>query len=861
MAVAKRSLTPYRKLATYRAKRHFDKTQEPKGAAKANSKAQHRYLIQKHAATRLHYDFRLELGGVLKSWAVTRGPSLSPADKRLAVQVEDHPLEYGSFEGTIPEGEYGGGTVMLWDTGTWEPLEDAEKGLQKGKLRFRLHGKRLHGEWVLVRMHGKASEKRANWLLMKADDAYANRENGDAALEKYTTGVTSDKSMQAIAGGARVWRSNRAQEASQPVAKAKPLKKAKAVKAKKKTRDNTAPPPAFHEMQLATLVDHPPEGGGWVHEIKFDGYRALTRIENGEVRMITRAGNDWTDRFRAIAEEAKKLPVQNALIDGEVVKQAEDGTMSFHALQQAMGEGSEDLTYYAFDLLWLNGEDVTGKSLLARKEMLQRIIKDRRFRYSEHFTQTGSDVLHNACGLALEGIISKRADAPYQSGRTADWLKSKCIQEQEFVIGGFAYQPKHPGQLAALLIGYYEKGVLKFAGKVGTGFTHKEAAQLIKHMLPLKQAGSAFRHVPSSYRRGAVWLKPVLVAQVQFTEWTADGMLRHPSYQGLREDKPAADVTREVRKPLPRALRETAQIPAPRTVRRSPKNIVEISGIALTHPDKLLYPGQGITKRQLAEYYAAVAPWMLLQAAGRPISLVRCPQGQGKACFFQRHAGLGSSEYIRPIAGSQEAEGEPFVMIEDVRGLIALVQMGVLEVHCWGSRADAIEKPDRIVFDFDPAPDVAWEEVKHTAKEMRARLAKWGYESFLKTTGGKGLHVVMPIMRGPSWEEVKDFARETAGQMVDEAPERFTDNIRKAERTGKIFIDYLRNERSASAIAPYSTRAKPGAPVALPIDWKELDALDTPNAFTIANVPALLKKRRKDPWTDIDRIKQRLKPL
>jgi bifunctional non-homologous end joining protein LigD len=826
---------PSRKLAKYRAKRDFAKTTEPSGGVPQPTSG-NTYLIQKHAARRLHYDFRLELDGTLKSWAITKGPSLNPTVKRLAVHVEDHPLAYGDFEGTIPKGEYGGGTVMLWDQGSWTPIGDAERGYRKGKLDFELQGKRLKGRWHLVRMHGnrRSDEKRENWLLIKGRDQYANEEDGDAALEEYQTSVVSDRSMESLATGkSKVWKSKEAKEApaSEPAkAKAKPLPK------RSKKKPSALAPPKFIAPQLATLVTKPPEGKNWVHEVKFDGYRLEARIDNGEVTLTTRNGNDWTDRFKDVATALATLPCQNAILDGEAVHMAADGTMSFHALQNALSTGKkEDLQFWVFDLLFLDGEDVRHKPLLERKALLNELLKrpPKRIHYSDHFEASGAQVLHQACSASLEGIISKRTDDTYHSGRGESWVKSKCIKEQELVIGGYTTQPKHPGALGALLMGYYDKNDFIFAGKVGTGFSHSEGHALLTKLKKLEQKDPPFKSIPRLARKGAVFAKPELVAHVNFTEWTHDGVMRHPSFQGLREDKPAPEVVREKEKAPPVKKATTSK-------KQATKAADEVS---LTHPDKQLYPGSSITKRDLADYYEKVAPLMLAQIAGRPISLVRCPAGEGKPCFFQRHGAETLSPFVKPV--KLPGDKEPYLMIEDARGLTALVQMGVLEIHVWGSNADDPQHPDRLVFDLDPAPDVPFAEVKKAAEDVRNGLKELKLTSFLKTTGGKGLHVVVPFKKSPSWDEAKDFARTYSEAMAKAAPDRFTTNIRKAARTGKIFIDYLRNGEGASAIAAYSTRARKGAPIALPIDWKELKTLKGGDEFHMKDA---VKRLKKDPW-------------
>jgi len=836
-----------RKLASYRAKRDFHRTAEPSG--KVGRAAGHSYLIQKHAARRLHYDFRLEMGGVLKSWAVTRGPSLDPADKRLAVHVEDHPLAYGKFEGIIPQGEYGGGTVMLWDRGSWTPVGDPEFGYEKGHLQFELHGERLKGLWHLVRMGGKAAgKKKENWLLIKGDDEFAVAGHGDRLLEGEKTSVKSDRSMEEIAGShSRRWH---------PEPRASHRVAAKGLRRPSARRSHGVRLPGFVKPQLATLMEHPPKGDDWVHEIKFDGYRLLARLEDGETKLITRAENDWTGRFSSIAAAVAKLPARETLLDGEVVCQDPDGSMSFHGLQQALSEGRQErLHYYVFDILFLDGEDLRERPLLERKQILKRLLRraPAQLHYSEHYTQPGDQVLEHACGIALEGIVSKRADRPYHSGRDMQWLKSKCIHEQEVVIGGYTTQPKHPGTLGAILAGYYKDGRLLYAGKVGTGFNQDDARRVLKRLQALTRKTRSFESVPSAASRSAHWVKPELVAQVNFGEWTADGRMRHPSFQGLREDKPAEEVMREQAKRPPVTAR-----PKRRTMRAGKKSDAgktEVAGVPISHPDKVLFPEAGVTKRMLAEYYLKVAPRMLPHVAERPISLMRCPGGQGHSCFFQRHAGEGDSPFIHPVDVRMKGKHPPYMMIKDVQGLMALVQLDALEIHVWGSQAKAPEKPDRLVFDLDPAPDVKFGEVKKAALELRGMLEQLKLESFLKTTGGKGLHLVVPFTPGPSWDEVKDFSRTISAALADHFPERFTINSRKDVRKGRIFIDYLRNGLSASAVAPYSVRARAGASVAVPLRWEELSRLKSADRFGIAET---LCRLRSDPWVRLPKLRQKL---
>lgn len=839
-------------LARYRAKRDFKVTTEPQGGRGITTR--NSFVVQKHAATRLHYDFRLELDGTLKSWAVTRGPSCDPADKRLAVHVEDHPIDYAGFEGIIPKGEYGGGTVMVWDRGTWEPVGDPRKGYASGKLKFVLHGEKLKGGWTLVRMGGKARRERGdNWLLIKERDEYACPGRGDETLEAQATSVTTGRSMEQIATNAdRVWTGSGEQPTPSAKARKKPKPAAKAARKKPAHDRKRAAMPEFVPPQLPTLVDRPPDGPEWLHEIKLDGYRMLCRIANGKMRFLTRTAQDWTDRFRGLARA--RLAADTALIDGEIIASDAKGMSSFQALQEALSAGKDDdLRFCAFDLLYLDGEDLQKLPLETRKARLKTLLQASvasaaRFAFSEHIDGRGQDVFTNACSLSLEGIVSKRRDAPYRPGRGDDWLKTKCGARQEFVIGGFTEHSKTPRSVGALLIGHYDDGELVYSGKVGTGFDAATRKDLRRQLDKLIRRAAPFRSVPTAARRRAHWVDPKLVAEIAFSNWTRDGVLRHPSFQGLRMDKPPKAISKE----QPKAVTGVGK-PA----RASGNNRTDtIAGVSLTHPDRVLYPEQGLTKRDLAEYYVAVSDAMLPHVKGRPLSLVRCPQGEGKACFYQKHPGNSAPDVLRRVKIAEGSGTHEYVIADDVAGLVAMVQMGVLEIHPWGSTVGHLEKPDRIIFDFDPAPDVEWERVVEAAAEMRERLGTLGLESFLKTTGGKGLHVVAPITPREEWPAVKVFTKAVAQAMERAAPEKYTTVMSKRERRARIFIDYLRNDRGSTAIAPYSTRARPGAPVATPLAWSELKPSLKPAAFNVLTVPKRLKSLKADPWADIDKLRQ-----
>ncbi|MGA9657964.1 MAG: DNA ligase D [Asticcacaulis sp.] len=854
-------------LAHYNQKRDFSKTDEPKGQVAAKKGV--RYLIQKHAARRLHYDFRLELDGVLKSWAVTRGPSLNPDDKRLAVEVEDHPVAYGTFEGTIPKGQYGGGTVMLWDEGWWEPEGDPHEGLARGDLKFKLHGKRLSGSWVLVRMRGRPQDKgRSNWLLIKHEDEAAKIGDAEAWLEDNATSIVSARTMDEIAASHdHVWTTRK------PKSPEKPLKKD--LKAAKPTL-------RFREPELATLSDAAPEGPDWIHEVKFDGYRTQALIENGQTRLLTRTGLDWTPKFQPLAERMSELPLTSAILDGEIVAVNGAGVSSFALLQADLSEGRTDrLQYYVFDLLSLDGEDWTQKPLTARKARLKTLLETTDMAghvlYSEDFAT--SDLLGHICDLNMEGIISKRADARYRSGRNRNWLKIKCHKRQEFVIGGFT-EPTHAARgIGALLIGYYEDEKLIYAGKVGTGFSEKISLDLRKKLEALTQAESVFMAVPPLVRRAAKWVRPELVCEVAFGEWTPDGHLRHPSFQGLREDKPAKTVGRD-QSIMPDSSAETAQqeakaMPAkagpvksgpvksgpvksgPAKSRRNPKGEV-VNGITITHPDRVIYPDTDITKLALADYYAQVADIMLPYVAGRPLSMVRCPEGIDGDCFFQRHITTGQSPHLLDTGIPVKGRHEDYMMIKDEKGLISLVQWGVIELHPWGCMADKPDLPDKIIFDLDPDPDMPWPDVVAGARHVRQRMDEFGLDTFVKTTGGKGLHVVVPLTPKYGWPTIKAFAHAIAESMQADDPARYIATMSKAARKGKIFVDYLRNELTATSVAPYSVRARPGATVATPISWEELTDKLKPADFTITSVPKRLKALKTDPWAKFASTRQTL---
>ncbi|HLY46875.1 MAG TPA: DNA ligase D [Stellaceae bacterium] len=892
-------------LEEYQRKRDFRQTPEPSGAARRRGKqaAALSFVVQKHRATRLHYDFRLELDGVLLSWAVPKGPSLDPQEKRLAVHVEDHPIEYGGFEGVIPKGQYGGGTVLLWDRGTWTPLEpDPAAAYRKGALKFRLDGAKLHGNWALVRMGGKAAakalgEKHENWLLIKERDEEAAPGSDAALVDDSPLSVATGRSMEAIAADRdRVWESGKGEVAGDPSPARKPLAAARPRAARKRAMPEKLVP------QLATLADAPPEGEEWLHEIKYDGYRLLARIARGTVRLTTRGGLDWTDKFAALAKALAALPVESALLDGEIVALAPDGTTNFGELQDAIARrDTGGLVFYAFDLLYQDGWDLTEALLEDRKAALAAIVThhgEGLVRYSDHQMGRGPEFFRHVCGYKLEGIVAKRRDRPYRPGRGRDWLKVKCDNRDEFVVVGFTEPAGRRHGFGALLIGYYDKaGRLHYAGRVGTGFNDAQLSAMRQRLDAIERPERPVAPPQGVSTRGVHWTEPRLVAQVRYGGWTTDGVLRHPAFLGLRDDKSPEEVVYESRDGDPRPAdspltptlapragrgravatpRQPAPLPArgeregPGAKRRegegpsepAPRRdgSVDFAGVRLTNPGRVLYREEGITKLQLAQYYAAIEGWALPQLAHRPLSLVRCPEGYDKQCFYQKHLSSGVPDALGrvEIAEKEGAKPETYLVIENLAGLIGVVQMGVLEIHPWGSTVKKLETPDRITFDFDPDEGLPWEEVTAAAIEMREALSGIGLQSFAKTTGGKGLHVVVPVAPKLGWEAVKEFSKWVAERFAAAYPQRFTTNMAKRARTGRIFIDYLRNGRGATAIGAYSARARAGAPVATPLFWEEVEAGVKPAAFTVLSVPGRLAKLTSDPWAELPKLRQSL---
>ncbi|SKA35927.1 DNA ligase D [Consotaella salsifontis] len=832
-------------LKSYREKRDFSQTAEPSGDAAPRAGKDLFFCVQKHDATRLHYDFRVEWEGVLKSWAVTRGPSFDPADKRLAVRTEDHPLDYGDFEGTIPKGQYGGGTVMLWDRGTWEPVGDAEAGLAEGSLKMILHGEKLVGHWALVRMKPKKGEKRENWLLIKEKDEHADPDRH--VTDEMPLSVKTGGDLDAIANGhSPVWHSRKAKSSEKPAAdKKKPVKRTGKALAL----------PAFRPVQLATLTDTPPEGSDWLSEMKYDGYRALVAVAAEEAKLYTRTGLDWTERFAALLPSLQALACKSALLDGEVVAFDEHGGTDFSTLQKRLKEGGE-LAYFAFDLLELDGADLSRLPLIERKSRLEKLVRETNqpaLLFSEHVRGRASAVLKGICAAGHEGIVAKRADAPYREGRGTSWLKVKCGRRQEFVIGGFAATDKKRRAFRSILLGTWEEGRLHYRGKVGSGFGDGQMAELMERFEALKTKASPFADLPREARRGATFIEPTLVAEVSFAELTADGNIRHGVFKGLREDKAATEVVDE----RPAGTPPKTQPKGKGAAAMTNDDAARVAGVRLTHPDRVLFESQGLTKRDLAHYYERAAERMLVYAGGRPLSLVRCPQGRQKACFFQKHDSGGFPESVRKIPITEkDGSTEDYLYVSDAAGLVSALQMNALEFHIWGSRNDRIENPDRMVFDLDPDEELGFDAVKAAAIDLKDRLGRLGLDSFPLVSGGKGVHVVAPLSRRQDWTSVKAFARAFANTAADEEPQRYVATMSKAKRKGRIFIDWLRNERGSTAIAPYSTRSRQGAPVATPVSWEELEGLAAANVFHPADVLARLDQ--PDPWSDYAGVRQSL---
>jgi bifunctional non-homologous end joining protein LigD len=823
-------------LRTYREKRDFRRTSEP--PPRRASRGGNQFVVQKHDARRLHFDLRLELDGVLKSWAVTRGPSLVPGEKRLAVQTEDHPMEYLEWEGVIPKGEYGGGTMIVWDRGTWEADGDPRRDLAKGKFDFTLSGQRLKGRWHLVRMRRRPSESKDQWLLIKGSDEFARRPGDPEIVEEEHTSVLTKRTNVDLAESGAI----RADHAERQKKKAASRARVPIVAKLKGARKAILP--VFVEPSLAVLKDRPPSGDKWIHEIKFDGYRLQARMTGRKLQLLTRRGLDWTKRFPTVSRALQQLPVGSALIDGELIVQDERGLSSFSGLQSDLKSGRYDrMAYFVFDLLYYEGRDLRAVELGERRHILRELIEtlpeSSLVRFSDHLEGEGSKILSHACKLGLEGIVSKRLDLPYVSGRGEHWIKTKCVEGQEFVILGYVPSTAHRGAVGSLVLGYFDGPRVLHAGRAGTGFSADQAMALRRQLDALPRHTPHFANdVARSALKDVKWIEPKLVADVEYRGWSADGMLRQASFKGLREDKRPEEIRLE--KPRSGAA-----------ARRS-------ASIELTHPERILWGDLGITKQGLADFYTAIAPWVLPHLRDRVLSLVRCPSGIGEHCFYAKHAWAGLSSSIRRV---DVGEKEPMLAIDDLDGLIALVQAGVLEIHPWGSRTGDLERPDRIIFDLDPGEGVEWKIVISAALEVRDRLRAHKVKSFVKTTGGKGLHVVAPIVPRAGWDEVKKYTQKLAEEMAADNPKLYVAKMTKTLRRGRIFVDFLRNGRGATAVAAYSTRARPGASVSTPLTWDELSDDIRPNHYALTNLQQRLDHVAKDPWAGFFSIRQTMPVL
>jgi bifunctional non-homologous end joining protein LigD len=828
-------------LREYRRKRDFTRTSEPKGRERPTDR--HRFVVQKHAARRLHYDLRLELHGVLKSWAVTRGPSLVAGEKRLAVQTEDHPLQYIDFEGPIPDGEYGAGRMIVWDTGTWSTDGDAEAQLAKGHLTFELAGQKLGGRWHLVRLpsdRGRDSRStrasaKTNWLLMKSDDERAVKPGRDVLSElpkSVKSGLTIEEIDPPPAAGAKP-----------PVAASSPAPGTTRVRPERRKLPKEARPeplPDFIPPALATPAETPPTGSRWLHEIKFDGYRLIARIDHGRVKIKTRSGLDWTTKFKSIADDLARLAVTAALIDSELVVEGEDGISSFSDLQADLAAGRQDrLVLYAFDLLHLDGKDIRRARLDDRRALLRQVLAEAgpNVRFSESFEEDGAVILKHACRLGLEGVVSKRHDAPYTSGRGKTWIKSKCIASDEFIVSGYTPSTVARRSIGALVLARRTPSGLGYAGRVGTGFS-AATAEALWHRLSAQPARTPppLEGLTPEARRGVRWVEPTLVAAVEFRALTGDGLLRHASYKGLRDDKRADELAvSAVAAATPREDEMTTR---------------------LTHADRPLWPDDGVTKAGLADYLTSIWPWIAPYVLDRPLALVRCPGGITEACFFQKHRFAGMTDDIRVTTDSED--GKDILSVASHDGLVALAQASVCEIHTWGSRLADIERPDMITFELDPSEDTGWEAVLEGAHDVRDRLAATGLTSFVKTSGGKGLHVVAPLKPAADWDAVKSFCERIARQMASEQPDRYVAVMSKEARRGRIFVDYLRNGRGATTVCAYSPRARAGAPVSMPLAWDELSTALRPNRYTIDNAAHRLDNLGSDPWAGFFDAAERL---
>jgi len=850
-------------LLAYKKKRDFALTPEPTGAV-ARKKSVLSFVIQKHAARSLHYDFRLELDGTLKSWAIPKGPSLDPTQKRLAVQVEDHPLSYAGFEGVIPPKQYGAGTVIVWDRGTWEPVGDPRAGYRAGKLKFQLHGEKLKGGWTLVRMRSDADSRQEPWLLIKERDAEAKPASDfsvvDALPDSVLAASASRRAGKKKAAAAKaVLPKAPAKSARQTKARGTPREAGTAIAPGALVGAKRAAVPLTLSPQLATLVDRAPEEDDWIYEIKYDGYRILARIDKADVRLFTRNGHDWTAKLRGLAAALKGLKLSPGWLDGEIVVLGNNGTPDFGALQNAFNDArTEQIQYFVFDLPFYAGFDLREVGLSERRALLASLLREsssEQIKFSEDFKAKGCDVLHHACRLGLEGVIGKRRDSAYVSRRSANWIKLKCTQRQEFVVVGYTEPQGTRTGIGALLLGTHDQaGKLRYAGRVGTGFDTNTLTGLKKQLSRLAVGKTPLFEKPRDAQGS--WVKPKLVAEVSFAEWTNDGKVRHAVFHGLRTDKPATVITRESAADAPdTAARARDDTPAPD--KRKAADPAEIGGVRITHPDRIIDPSTGLTKLDLVNYYAQVAKRILPHLVRRPVSLLRAPAGIQHQLFVQKHGDTLKIPGLKELDPAFDPEHPPLLEIDSLKALIGAAQMNVVEFHTWNATTRSIEKPDRMIFDLDPAEGLTWPLMLEAAQLVRTFLDELGLQSFLKTSGGKGLHVVVPLTSRDNWETVKEFSKQVVQHIATVVPARFVSKSGPRNRLGKVFIDYLRNGRGASTVAAFSARARPGMGVSMPCSWKELPSLTGGAQWTIVNAHERLEAGA-DPWAGYAKTRQTL---
>ncbi|WP_349656605.1 DNA ligase D [Xanthomonas sp. 10-10] len=908
-------------LRDYNAKRRFDQTPEPAGDTPARASKQPIFVVQLHHASSRHYDFRLEVDGVLKSWAVPKGPSLRVGEKRLAVQVEDHPLSYASFEGDIPQGHYGAGHVDVFDHGQWHCEGDALAALDAGKLEFELQGTLLRGGFALVRTQMRGGKPQ--WLLFKRSDAYAADLDADALVAQQAAGAAAAAAPATRAKASRARHAPAAQASAKTTAAGKRARPARADSRQWRTRAlaldgaRDAPSPTELRAQLTLLREQAPEGERWLHEIKWDGYRLLADMVDGQVQLRSRNDQAWTQRFPDVVRAVQALPVRDARLDGELVVLDAKGRTDFSALQRALdGSAVQPLRYIVFDLLGVAGVDLRDTPLLQRKQLLHELLGDEpgTLAFSDHVIGHGPEVFAASAGTGWEGIVSKLADAPYRAGRSADWVKTKHADSDEFVVVGYTDPKGARSGFGALLMAQREGNTLRYVGRVGTGFDDALLAK-ISALLRALHSDTATLELPTHLPgrpRDVHWVRPVLIAEVAFRGWAKEGLLRQAAFKRLREDKPMSELGGDRAAPgKARAAGKrgaaTAAAPARKTAtRKTSRTTVDAStsttskrarstasktsatptskkaaasrssvskstvftstaskststdGITITHPERVVFPALGISKGDVAEYYRAVAPLVLAEIARRPLSLLRCPDGAGGDCFFQKHEGRHLGTHIKAIPLRQKSGTEDYIYVEDAAGLLELVQMNALELHPWGSRTDDAEHPDRLVFDLDPGDGVSWADVVAAARDIRAKLRSAGLESAVRLSGGKGLHVVVPIVPDAGWEQARDFCEAFAQALATQAPERYVATMSKAKRHGVIFVDWLRNGRGNTSVCSWSLRAREKATVAVPLRWEELGKISGPDAFPIDKAIHRARRQRVDPWAQVLAVKQRL---